>query len=88
MIVSSDAVGKLPVKLVVPLTEWNAYAKDAIWLIRIEPDDLNKLDKIVVADTLQLRAIDTARCSRKIGSLSADLMDEIASAIAVVVEAS
>lgn len=88
MIVSSDAVGRLPVKLVVPLTEWNAYAKDAMWMVRIDPDGRNGLEKIVVADTLQLRAIDTARCSRKIGSLSADLMDEIASAIGLVVEAS
>jgi mRNA interferase MazF len=88
VIVSSDAVGRLPVKLVVPLTEWNAYAKDAMWMVRIDPDGRNGLEKIVVADTLQLRAIDTARCSRKIGSLSADLMDEIASAIGLVVEAS
>lgn len=87
VIVSSDGVGRLPVKLMVPLTEWNAFAKDALWMVRVDPDSQNGLQKIVVADTLQMRAVDTARCSRKIGSLPADVMEEIAVAIALVVEA-
>jgi mRNA interferase MazF len=54
-VVSSDAMGVLPVKLVVPLTGWHDSFGGTAWHVRIEPDALNHLDKVVSADTLQLR---------------------------------
>ena len=86
VVVSSDAVGKLPLKLIAPITEWKeAYAPN-IWHIRIDPHPVNGLEKVGAVDTLQLRGVDTRRFVSRIGEVSAALMEEIASAIAAVVE--
>jgi mRNA interferase MazF len=38
VIVSEDAIGILPLRVVVPLTEWKARYAIAPWLVHIEPD--------------------------------------------------
>ena len=85
-VVSSDAVGRLPVKLVAPLTEWKDAFDQSAWLVRIEPDPLNGLRKTSAADTLQLRGMDLQRFVNRIGQLSPELMKELAAAVAIVVE--
>lgn len=57
-----------------------------IWHIKITPDKTNNLEKASAVDVLQLRGVDTRRLIRKIGRLNAGAMDDIASAIAAVVE--
>lgn len=37
VVVSSDAVGRLPVKLVVPLTDWKPHYAGNIWHVRLSP---------------------------------------------------
>ena len=61
VVVSSNAVGRLPIKLVAPLTDWKEYFAPNIWHVRIDPDPTNGLTKVSAVDTLQLRAwIDNA----------------------------
>jgi len=79
-------MGKLPLRLVAPITEWKDAFAPNIWHVRIEPDSLNGLDKVSAIDTLQLRGVDTRRFVSKIGEVSANLMEGIAAAIAAVVE--
>ncbi len=86
VVVSSDGIGRLPVKLVAPLTEWKDAFGESAWLVRIEPDPSNGLHKRSAADALQLRGIDLRRFVSRLGQLSPDLMDEIAAAVAIVVE--
>jgi hypothetical protein len=45
VVVSSDAVGRLPIKLVAPLTDWKTYYAANIWHVRIDPDSVNGLAK-------------------------------------------
>ena len=58
VVVSSDAVGRLPIKLVAPLTDWKEYFAPNIWHVRIDPDPTNGLTKVSAVDTLQLRGMD------------------------------
>ena len=86
VVVSSDGVGRLPIKLIAPITDWKpAFARN-IWHVRIEPDETNGLTKISAVDALQLRGVDVRRLTQKTGRISATLMQEIAAAIALVVE--
>ncbi len=85
-VVGSDAMGVLPVKLVVPLTGWQDSFAGTLWHVRIEPDALNHLDKVVSADTLQLRCVAVERFIKRKGRLSAPHLEEIVAAIAAVVE--
>jgi mRNA interferase MazF len=86
VVVSSDGVGRLPLKLVAPLTEWREAFVGSAWLVRIDADSSNGLDKTSAADVLQVRGMDTRRFVSRLGSLSPGAMDEIAAAIAIVVE--
>lgn len=86
VVVSSNAVGVLPIKLIAPITDWQGRFKNNIWQIKVAPDVTNGLKKISAIDTLQLRGVDTQRFIKKIGRLSASLMDDVAAAIASVVE--
>ena len=86
VVISSDAVGKLPVKLIVPVTNWDEAFAQNFWHIRIEPDSLNGLTKTSAADALQIRCADRQRFIEKMGRVSPPILEEVAAAIAAVVE--
>jgi len=86
IVVSSDAVGRLPVKLVAPVTDWKDHYSFNIWHVRIDPDSTNGLMKPSAVDALQLRGMDRQRFVRKLGVVSPDAMEEIVLAVAAVIE--
>lgn len=86
IVVSSDAIGALPIKLVAPLTEWKEYLAKNVWHVKISPDSLNGLAKTSAVDTLQLRGLDTQRFVQKLGRVSPSVMRSIVAAIAAVIE--
>lgn len=86
VVVSSDAVGILRVKLAAPFTTWNSSFSGKLWLVTIEPNAANGLSARSVVDVLQLRGVAIERFIRKLGRVSAAQLEEIAAAIAIVVE--
>lgn len=86
VVMSSDAIGRLPIKLIAPITDWKAYYANNIWHVKIEPDNSNGLAKTSAVDALQLRGIDTQRFIRKLGQLSTTTIEELTIAIAAVIE--
>ena len=84
IIVSDDAIGILPLKVIVPITEWKEHYAVAPWMIRLEPDVDNGLDKPSAADTFQVRSVAQERFVRRLGRLSASAMQKIAQGLAVV----
>jgi len=87
VIINDDTIGILPLKVIVPITEWKDRFQGAIWLVRIEPDSENKLMKASAIDTFQMRSVSTKRFMRKTGSVSSDVLDEIKAAIKAVIDA-
>lgn len=57
VIVNDDAVGILPLKVIVPVTEWKERYAVAPWLVQLEPDAENSLDKLSAADAFQVRSV-------------------------------
>lgn len=86
VVVSSDSLGRLPIRLIAPITEWNDSFGHDIWHVRVEPTSYNGLYKVSAVDALQLRAVDVQRFLGKLGRLSASLMREIVAAVAAVIE--
>lgn len=62
VIVSDDAIGVLPLKVIVPLTEWKDRYAAAAWLVRVEPDGQNGLRKLSAADAFQVRSVAQPAC--------------------------
>ena len=86
VVVNSNSIGVLPIRLVAPITEWKDYFSGNIWHVKLEPNSANGLTKPSAVDTLQLRGIDTLRFIRKLGEVSPQMMKAIIVAIAAVIQ--
>lgn len=86
VVVSLDAIGILPLKVVVPITDWKDWHARKSWMIRLEPDSQNGLTKVSAADTLQIRSVAHERFVRRLGTLSEAEMDEIGDALRIVLK--
>ena len=87
VIINDDAIGILPLKVIVPITAWKDRYHGAIWMVRIEPDSENKLKKSSAIDTFQIRSISTKRLLRKVGKVSSKELDKVKIAIKAVIDA-
>jgi len=84
VIMNDDAIGVLPLKVIVPITDWKERYAVAPWLVRLEPAAENGLSKASAADTFQVRSVSQERFVRRIGRLQDAVMREIANALAIV----
>ncbi len=86
VVVSSNAVGILPIRLVAPISEWKDYFAQNIWHVKLVANSQNGLAKTSAVDTLQLRGVDTQRFVQKLGSVPPIIMNSINAAIVAVIE--
>ena len=86
IVISSDAVGLLPLKLVMPVTEWNIKFQRNIWHVQIKPSNLNGLSKESAADALQTRSVSIERFNKNLGRITESQIEEIIQALAAVIE--
>ena len=86
IVISSDAAGKLPIKLVAPVTDWKPYFAKNFWHVQIEPDKEIGITKASAINILQLRGMDLQRFIRKLGNISKSKMAEITIAILTIIE--
>ena len=84
IIVNDNTLGKLPLKVIVPLTDWKDRYAIAPWMVHLLPDKQNKLIKESAADCFQIRSVAEERCTRKIGQVDAATLDKLRRALALV----
>ncbi len=77
IVVSSDIIGKLPLKTIVPITNWSKSFSSYPWIIEINPNDLNGLSKQSAIDCFQIRNFSTQRFNNKIGKIEEDIFKKI-----------
>ncbi len=88
VIVNDDALGKLPLKIIVPITEWKNHYKEAKWMVKIEPDKMNGLIKTSSIDCFQVRSVSNLRFVKKIGNIPIQLLNKIQIGLAKVLSIS
>lgn len=86
VVISSDAVGRLPIKIVAPVTEWKDYFQNNVWHVRLDPDGVNGVTKISAVDALQVKSVAVERFVSRLGRCSASVVEEIVVAVALVIE--
>ncbi len=87
VIINDNAIGILPLKIIVPITEWKDRFQGAVWMVQIEPDNENKLTKTSAIDTFQIRSVSTMRFVKRTGVVSSDILNKIKTAIKAVMDA-
>jgi mRNA interferase MazF len=86
VIISSELVGILPLKIIVPFTSWKDRYASAAWMIRIDPEDSNGIRKPSAADGLQVRSVSQRRLVKRMGVLSPLQVAQIVQAVANVLQ--
>jgi mRNA interferase MazF len=84
IIVNDNTLGKLPLKIIVPITDWKERYVAAPWMVKLIPDGQNNLAKDSTADCFQVRSIAEERCIRKIGQVDDNIIIELRKALAIV----
>ena len=87
IVINDDTINSLPSRVIVPLTDWQDKFDNAIWLIRINPNDENNLDRISAVDAFQLQTISTSRFIKKVGKVSAKELLHIKNAVKAIISA-
>ncbi len=86
IIVNDDSLGILPLKVIVPISDWKNRYSAADWMIRIDPDSTNNLTKISAADCFQVRSLSKIRMVKRIGEVTDNKMEEIEIGLAKVLK--
>ena len=81
IIISADALGAIPMRIVVPVTEWKERYAIAPWMVQLPPDSQNNLNGNSCADTFQVRLIPAGRFVQQLGKISEGKLKEIDQAL-------
>lgn len=84
IIINDNRMGKLPLKIIVPITEWKDHYENAPWMVKILHEETTGLSKLSAADCFQIRSISEERLVEKIGFINHQLLLEIKIAIDIV----
>ena len=72
--------------MILPLTDWKNHYAISPWMVKIEPDEYNKISKISFIDCFQIRSVSTTRFIRKIGEVDTTILTAIENAISLVLK--
>lgn len=87
LVVGVDGIGRLPLRLVVPVTEWKPQYAGFVWFVELQPDKFNGLSKPSGADAFQVKSVALERFQAKLGVVTATQLEDVVAAIAVCVGA-
>jgi mRNA interferase MazF len=85
VVVSDPNVGRLPLRIVVPLTHWQPRYSTFVWFVFVPIAPENGLSVDSGADAFQVKSLALSRFRDNLGVLTATQMDDIAAAIALCV---
>jgi len=84
VVINDDTLGKLPLKIIVPLTDWKEHYALTVWMIKVAPDKHNNLTKTSAADCFQIRSVSRDRFIKKLGTINQVQLTLIQDALASV----
>lgn len=86
VVISSPSVGRLPLCIIVPITDWKDSFASYSWMTRLEPDTENGLSKTSAADGFQVRSVSPLRFEEKVGVVSAEILKEMEATVHISIE--
>lgn len=86
VIISSDALECLTTRWVVPISNWTDEFSGIICIVQIKPYKCNGLTMPSAAHITKSQWVDVKYCFRRRGTLNANLVEDIAAAIAALID--
>lgn len=87
ILLSSDSLGVLPLRIAVPIIPWLDRYSSVPWMVRVPPVLHSGLDAPAAADAMRVFSAPSAWYHRRLGELPRSIVDQIASAVSLVIEA-
>jgi len=84
IVVNHNSIGRLPLKVVVPITDWKERYSNYPWILELLPDSLNGLTKASAIDCFQLKNFSDERFIKPIGKVDKQTLESIHETIAKV----
>lgn len=81
IVINDNALGKLPLKIIVPVTDWKDHYSIAPWMVKLSPTNENNLTKASAADCFQVRSLSQERLIKKIGTIDDEIFVYIQDAL-------
>ena len=85
VVMNVPEVGRLPLGIAVPVTEWKPAFAQFSWFVLLLPTPENGLVKESGADAFQVKSVSEHRLVRKLGQITVEQVEQIAAAIALCV---
>jgi mRNA interferase MazF len=86
IIVSTNLFQGVPLRIVVPVTSWQAKFEDRLFMIQLIATPETGLERDSAANVLQVRSVSTDRMVRRLGQVSPAQLQEILAGLVVCVE--
>lgn len=87
VVLSVDAIGRLPLRIVVPVTDWKSAYSAYPWFVELPTTRQNRLTKHSGADAFQVKSVSENRFVQRLGEVTPQQIDEIAEAVAMCIGA-
>jgi mRNA interferase MazF len=85
LVVQDDSIGRLALRIIVPVTEWQDHYQRFPWHTRLGASKANGLGKASSADALQVKSVSEDRFLKLLGSVTQGEVDNVSAAIALCV---
>jgi mRNA interferase MazF len=85
LIVNADTLGRLPLRIVAPITGWKEHFLNNPWMVRIDPSSQNGLTKVSTVDCFQIRSVSISRIVSKVGVAGPEIIARVQEAISRVI---
>ena len=82
VVVSYDYILMLPLKIIVPVTDWKPLYAHYPWMVKVEDSVGNGLSKVSAIDCFQIKNFSNQRFVKKLGSISDDILKIVHSTVA------
>ena len=77
IVVSHDEIGRLPLKTIVPITDWKPNYSHYPWILPISNDSSNGLSKLSAIDCFQIKNFSNERFVKKLGAINSEILENI-----------
>lgn len=83
VVINIPESGRLPLRIVVPDTDWKSVFTRFFWFVHLSPSSENGLSKESGADCFQVKSLSINRFVSKLGEITKEELEDIVCAVAV-----
>ena len=77
IVVSHNTIGRLPLKTIVPITDWKPNHMNYPWMVKVENDSINGLAKLSAVDCFQVKNFSDERFVKRLGDVDLKLLRKV-----------